>query len=262
MKKITEEEKKMLIKVGILFLIIIMAALIYVFFIKHGQKGSDQYLIVDNYLILEKNNDKWNQIQEYNDELSKKTYNITDGINSYNNITMQYSQNRNWYFFDKDYNQIQMPKFRVATRNISVKLADYKKENVDNITDDVFINEVFNSYSVTNRETYRASKVTYDFDQDGIEETIYTLGNNTLESVDYVIRGFLFVVKNDKVTMLKQIKNGPFCVMEILDLDNDGKYEMIVSEKVLNMPTFDSCYLIYNLEGNKWNIKHECQKRK
>ncbi len=258
MNKLTQEQIKMLKKIGLFFIIIILIALIYAFFIKDYQKkGHNQYLIIGNYLILQKTNSGWEQITEFNEELEKNLYTITDGTNTYKDVTLQYYQNHNWYFFDKEYNQINMPNFKIATLNLDIKLANYQIQNI-NIEQDKYATEVLNDNNAFNKNSYVAYKVDYDFDNDGNIETIYTLNNSSLEVTSGTQKGFMFAVKNNKITMLKNQEDTPYNIMEILDIDNDGNYEFIATENVIDLPTLNSCYLIYDLEDNKWNLKHDC----
>ena len=46
--------------------------------------------------------------------------------------------------------------------------------------------------------------------------------------------------------------------MDILDLDGDGLYELVVSKGVLNLPTLNDCYQIYEFSNGKYRLKQDC----
>ncbi len=255
--KFTKDDMKSVVKVACLFGAIVLFALLFkIFILDDISKKSNRYLIAGNYLIWQKTNKGWNQVNEFDEKLAANKYTITDGKSVINDATLQISPNNNWYFFDDDYNQIKMDKFRVATINLTVNLADYEKVDALN---DKYVQMFFKEKKFAKPESYRASMVTYDFDGDGNEETLYTVNNSTLSAVDYDLRAFLFTVKDGKIVMLNETKgNDPFCIMEVLDIDDDNEYEVIVSKGVLNIPTFDSCYLLYKIVNGKWELIRSC----
>ena len=260
MNEMTRQNKKLVIIAICIPVIAIIFGLLYNVFIKgDGEKFSDKYLIVGNYLILQQTNTSWKQIKEYNDKLQSLTYKITDGVNTYNDVKLQYSQNNSWYFLKKDYTQINMPEFKIATHDLEVKIAEYTQENIINIKDDQYVTDAIKKYHMYAPDTYTAMKIVYDFDNDGQEEAIYSINNFTLEAVNYDIGGLMIMVDDGQITKIDKISDGPLYLMEILDLDNDGQYEIIVSKDVYNIPTFDSCYQIYKIKEGKWQLEKDCQ---
>ena len=248
---------KLLISTGVIALIIVLGSLLYNNFIKDGgSKTSNQYVILGNYLILQKTNIGFKQIKSIDDKILEKKYTITDGKVTKDNISIQYV-NSNWYFFDEDYNQINMPKFKAATHNLSVKLANYTVQTIINPLDDEYISDFFNNNNISHQNTYKAYQISYDFDRDGEEEYIYTLDNHSLEQTNYTQKAFMFIVKNNKV--IEKFDNDLYTVMEIVDLNNDGDYEIIINKGNIDVKTFDSCYQIYNLKNDKVTLKKDCK---
>jgi len=258
------EEKQKIIKVVVFFaiicILIIVSSFIYTNFIKDGgSKTSDKYLILGNYLILQKTNNGFKQINELNDKILDYKYTITDGQKEETDITLQFLNNK-WYFFNKDYSEIEMPNFKVASHNLSVKLADIKQESITNPLDDEYITKFMSDNNITNGRTYRAFVTTYDFDKDGNLEYIYTLSNYSLSAEGYDQKGFIFMVKDDEIINLNNNDGkGPYTVMQIIDLDEDDNYEIIINKGNVDIKTFDSCYQIYKSKENKWELILDCK---
>lgn len=259
-----EEEKikiiKTLIFTVIIAVLLIIGSLIYNYYFKDdGAKSSNKYLILGNYLILQKTNTSFKQIKELDDDVLKNEYTITDGKNNTNNVTIQFLNNQ-WHFFDKDYNEVSMPDFKAATHNMSVKLANFNQEIIENPLNDEYLLNFFEMNKIPNEQTYSGYITTYDLDKDGNEELIYTISNYSLSATDYEQNGFIFMVKDDQIINLNDNDGkGPYTVMQILDLDNDNNYEIIINKGSVNLKTFDSCYQIYSQKNNKWNLIKDCK---
>ena len=103
-----------------------------------------------------------------------------------------------------------------------------------------------------------------DIDGDGISEIFYTITNERLANVDFEsasIKNYstIIMIKNNKIYKLDTDTSSPFSINDIIDLDGDGKYEIIVSKGVLDTPTFDSCYQIYNFKDDKFERLMDCK---
>ncbi|MBQ9011298.1 MAG: hypothetical protein IJ093_01460 [Bacilli bacterium] len=255
MRKMSKEEVSALIK-AIAFLVIGLIIILLVnFFIKDdGAKASNKYVSVGNYLILQKTNTGFNQIRNISDDILDLKYTIMDSSNTYEDVKLQFVDNR-WFAFDKEYNEIDTSSFRAATHGVKIKLGDYNQEYIE---EDEYVREYLKTKELYSSEGFRINKVSFDFDNDGVLENIYTLNNNSLINANYVVKGFIFMEKNGKIVEIGEVSDSSFMVMEILDLNNDGKYEMIASNNVVNLATFDNCYLIYELNGDKWETKNRC----
>ena len=167
-----------------------------------------------------------------------------------------------WYFFDKDYKEIEDTSNRIAfSGNLNIKVADYDEgQYVD--SDDAIINSVEAGLSDDRLELMRLSLVKYyvDIDADGQDEMIYTFSDNKLDVLDYTPSSYLVLVKNGVV--LDYVKTSDstnlFVVQNILDLDNDKEYELVVSSDDIDYPTFSSCYQIYKIVDDKIKLLQNC----
>lgn len=258
-----EEKKILFVKtflIGIVPLIIIIALVVYFSYnYKNKINSANKYLIVGNSLILQKVGFGYKQIKSLDENLLKFKYDIIGKDASIKNVKMQFVNN-SWYFFDKNYKQLDMSMFRVATHNFKVSLADYDYVYVESPLEDEKINYFLTKNNIEKPETYRnVSKVSYDCNGDGTDEIVYTISNYSLTATNYKQNGYMFIVQNGKIVYNSSLKNtNPYTVMEILDLDNDDNYEIIVNKGSEDLKLFDSCYQIYKLDKEKWEIIKDC----
>lgn len=223
--------------------------------------SSNDYLIVGNKLVWHKIGNVWYQTTEVTDDLLKQKFTLDDGHDTYEISDIQYSDLQ-WYFFDKDYKEISSDDFRIAySGSLKIETADYNEEGYVSSDDDV-ISAVVSDISASQLNIIRASLIKYfvDLDNDGKNEVIYTFSDNKMDVLDYTPTSYLVLVKNGEV--LDQIKttgsSTMYVVQEILDLDNDGAYELVVSSDVIDNPTFDSCYQIYKIVSGKIKLYQQC----
>jgi hypothetical protein len=184
---------------------------------------------------------------------------VYDGLSKKENLTMKFASNK-WFFLKNDYDEEDVSNFRYAFTGFDdIKPANYSWQFYDS-TDSEYLLSYLNSNDAGLSSSFEpyTSKITYDFNNDGKEETIYTTTNvNLSEDVKKKFSG-IFMVSDKKITNIESNSDSPYQVREILDLDNDNEYEMIVSKGTIDVPTFDACYQIYKLQDNKWNIIKDC----
>ena len=243
----------------IVLLIIVFAIIIYLMFHDKFNKTNNQYLIINYYLILQKDGDKWNQIEKFNEDVLKQKYTIY-GDTKKENLKLQYNNNK-LYYFDKNYKEDKVKNMRAATSNFEIKLTDYEILPADE-SDEEYTNEALNIMQAGPIDRYTTNKYIGDFNNNGKEETLYVTSNYVFDIVNYPMYSILFTVDNqDNVKIIDSSKDSMLTIEDIMDLDNDGEYEVIVSKDYINLPTLDTCYKLYKLEDNKWVNKKECKKK-
>ena len=231
--------KKQIILFGIFFLVLI-AIVIYLFASK-----SNEYIIVRESCILEKKGSKYVQLNKVNDDILKNTFNVYSDSGLDKNISIKYQDN-SWYYFDSDYSDLGLKKVSVAYTGDKdkIKASDYDvsyySEDDKKFLDD-YSEEDYNS----------VIKSSYDLDGDGVNETIYTINGQNKASI--------FAVRNDKVIGYLDSSKSPYYVQNILDLDGNGKYEVIVSKGTTDYATFDTCFQIYSINGSKIKKIKDCK---
>lgn len=259
---IKEELKKN--KVYIIILIIILILYVVLAIIGTSSKGNNQkvdgYLIVGDSLIYQKVGDKWEQLGEV-PNISDLKFTVYDGNDRIENVKIQYNSNK-LYFFDNDYNELKLDDYRIAyTDNIDVSLDTNRIQNYEE-SDDEYIKEVTKINEGYSLQSYRNSlkKLDIDYDGDGEEEILYTITNFSYEVTDYAMMSYLFVVDNGEVTVIDSAEGlSPFTIIDSLDLNNDGKFEVIVANEIINESAFDSCYQIYGIKDSKFALLQDCE---
>lgn len=241
--------KKQILIVGILLIAIVL--FIIFIFILNLDKG---YLIIDESCILRKSGNKYRQVNSINDDIFDGKYDVVSDLKIYNDVTLQYNSNK-WYYFDDNYNDLSLSKVSAAyTKEFEgLKVADYSSAYYDS-SDDEYLKKVLDN---NNYSDYFVIKSSYDLDDDGILETIYTVTNEGLESGGsyssiFLVKGNVFIGRLDNDT------SKPYLVKKIIDLDGDDKYEVIVSKGTVDVATFDTCYQIYSISGKKIKMIKGC----
>lgn len=254
------EDIKKYVKWIIIAILFVIVYIIFALFVGREDRGeTDNYLIVKEDLIWHEIDNKWYQEVEVTDDLLKQKFVLINGKNKINVDNLQFS-NGKWYFFDKDYKLISSDNFRVAyTDNLKIKLADTSVEGYSD-SDDVYILDAINPSDETQWNIFRnrLNKVTYDFDNDGSEETIYITTNASTTVQDYDFASYLFLVKNNKVVNVIEGGDDPYGIVEVLDIDNDGNYEIVISQGIIDNATFEDCYQIYKVVNGKLGLVQNC----
>lgn len=253
------------LKFIIIIIVLILLYVVVAVFINNksnaNTRSTDNYLLIGDDLIWhEKGDGQWYQVKKVNDNLVNREFIVYNDNETYKVKNLQYVDDL-WYFFDKDYNEMPRDKFSLAySGDVKVSPVYYDLEVYDS-NDDQYIMDVTNSNNSSQFEKYRdsLSKVTLDFDGDGTEETLYTITSNSLEVVDYDINSYMFVEKNGKiVSKLSENSEEAYGIVNIIDLDKDKNFEIIVFRGILNNLTLDSCYQIYKIDNGKLKMVQDC----
>ena len=252
-----ENDKKIVMFVGIFILIIVIVVIVINVF---WNKKSNQFLIIDGTLILEKQGNKWSQLTDLNDDVLKATYTIDNGETSHENVKLNYNNNK-WYYMDQNYHDIDDNNFRIAYSNMDkIKLGSFTSQYGSD-EDINLIDQVLSKQNIENYQSFlpNTRKTIVDLDNDGTNEIIYTTTNISLSYDGKKQMAALFLVKEGEVKQVIDInEKNPYWVTEILDLNNDQKYEVIINKGDIDLRTFNSCYQIYEMENNKLKLQQDC----
>lgn len=258
---IKDELKKNLKYIVILILLLSIYVILIVFFNgDNNNKQGDGYLIVGESLIYQKVNDNWEQLVEV-PNISDLKFTVYDGNNKRENVNVQYNSNM-WYFFDDDYNEVNFDDFRIAfTNNLDIKINQNTVQGYDD-TDENYILQVIDTNNSVSIDAYKISlrKLNLDVDGDTEEETLYTMSNYSYEATDYKQISYLFIVDNGVVKIVDSSEGfEPFVIIDSMDLEGDGNFEVVVAKDVMDVPSFDSCYQIYGLKDGEYSLLKDCK---
>lgn len=253
----SEREKGALKFAFVIFIIIIVGAVIYSTLSKGA---SDKYLIINETAIFEKNKKEFKQVVKPTDNVLKQKYTVYSDSGVNENVSLQYTSN-DWYYFNDSYKDLELKKVRVATNIDGISLASYESGYYDDSDYSVLATSLSKS-GVKKIDSFKnqTRKISYDFDNDGVNEIIYTTTNYSLSFVDEVNVSKMFMVKNGSVVQeIAKNESSPYSVIEVLDIDSDGNYEMVVSKGDVDIKSFDTCYQIYKFNNGKWELKQDCR---
>lgn len=245
--------------------IVVVIILSIVFFLTIGlnliknQKQVD-LIVLDNNVILKKENRKWISIKEV-DDLKKYNWNML-----YTFVDNQYLGKYNIYFneelylFDKDKNAVNYNGNLIAFSNSKYKLVDF---TTNNITNDYYIDKVLNENDLNNNSLLTSEYyIELDIDNDSVNEQLFVISNKFPidDIVDNKYFSFVFLVDNEKTIMLyKNIEKTedsysgckPY-IKSILDIDNDNQYEIILNCAQYSTGKIDS--MMYKYKRNQFEL--------
>lgn len=248
--------------IGIIILIIIFVVLIITFIIKINKnavvnvKKEDKYIMLNESLLWKKDGLSWTQLSSVPSNFTEMKFNLYYGTSVKKNVNINQAKNT-WYYFDNNYNEIKYNDIRGVSLNYNLSFPNYEIELVNE--NDNIVSKILNKLNISKKGYYNVYKVNLDFDKDGVIETLYTMYNYVFDQIDYDFTSIFFMVKDNQITQIIEQDKWPYDFISVLDIDNDKKYEVIMSYNVKNIPTFDSCYKLYKYKNGKWAITKDCK---
>ena len=236
-----------------IILAILLIYFVFIFFVfilpNILKKETKTYLLIDSDAKWQYINGKWSDIED------SKVYNwqkfaIYENSGFKGNYYPLY--NEKWHFYDNDENPIKIDKYHFLgiKSNKKYQVATFNTEDISE-TYQKYIKEVLNKYKLSSTNFTNAKVIKYDLDGDEQEEKIYSISNVFVEEFTEKIFNFIFVVKDDKITIVSKsidkysnmLDNCQDMVSKIVDVDNDGNYELITScyKYNINAPCTDGC---------------------
>ena len=249
-----------LVILGIYFLIMLFLFIIP----KIINRKTEITLLIGNNANWHYEDEKWEDVSNIRD------YNW-DKFDLYEDSTYKgnYSAlfNDTWHFYDDKNTPINLesPNFLAIKTNRDYKIAEYLEKEIS--TDELkYVNEVLENYDINTSDFTSSNVLTYDIDSDNKEEKIFTISNVFTENFTSKIFNFIFIVKDDKITVISHtvddIKNMydncKLYIDKIIDLNNDGNYEIITGCGYYS--NRDTCYEMYEKVGNKYQKVKSCTK--
>lgn len=256
-----KETLKKNIKYIIIFIIIAVVYII-VAVLANGKtpikNSSGEYLIIGDTLILQNKDRKWIQLTEIPENLLNKEYTVYSGDKTIPNVKLQHVSDQ-WYFINNKYETINVEDFKGASNKENIEFANYELQYF-NEEDDDSLNEALslNSFKPDYNFKQNTRCVEFDFDNNDENEKICTTTNISLsEAVEKTV-AIMYMVSNDGVKIIGKNSDDPYRIYSIVDIDNDGTYEMIVTKGAIDITRFDTCYQIYKYKNNKWQLIKDC----
>jgi len=256
-------QKKYIVLISILVIYVTLSMIIFVFM--DSYPFSKMYIMIDKNTRWEYKDKKWETVSTEDDIFIKNKFKIFSNQNYQGEFFIQNYENE-WYFFD-DNNK---------SYNLEGKLFAYYGDNDINVipfnSEEPTIQEVNNllakyDIKINNLEELSlVQKVTIDLDKDEENEQIYSLSNMMSEFENSKTFSLVIYIDNDKEkTIMKNITDSSiddinyiYSVSNIIDLNNDDKYEIIIEQQRPLNAGLD-CHSMYKLKRGKYVAIKSCE---
>ncbi len=259
-------QKKIKFLALIISIVLILIILIFIF-INHNKFNAlfnPTYLILDNDLVWKLEEDKWISVDK--DTVLKRVnfkiyYNKTNIKEGKINFI-----GSNSFIKEKGSYKYEEKQFKAAISNGDLKLLDIRKTNINDINSDAYASYIFmNSFDKEDsKKIYKnyykrifCQKIKVDINNDKQKENIYVLNSLTKESTSFSYSNISLVI-NDNIQNILSSSTYYYDIKNILDLDSDNKYEIIVKKaKYKGSNTY--CYELYKNVNGKYKKEKECK---
>ena len=257
-------DSRLLIKKRYIVILIIVIVYFTVFFLLYGRaelkysKLKTTLIIGDN-TIWQLDEKKWYNIVNNKDmgNLNWQEFTVFVDNEKLGNYKIVYDDK--WYLFDKKRNPISYSGNLIAySANYEMKVKNFSQEKISDYTK---VNEVLSENNITaNQELTSNTLISVDIDNDGIDEKIYVAGNVfPMETDPEYIFSVVFMEKNDIIypiyKSIEKNKNFNGCkpyINSIIDVDDDNKYEIILS--CSQYSTEGTIDMLYRFNNDKFSI--------
>lgn len=254
----------------LMFLIIIICLISIIFSILSSNlfNNDTTYMVVCNDTLW-KYNKTWKKVNINNlKKLSYKPAYIYNGYNQIiNNSYFEY-KNGELDIYDENYEKQDLtPNTISVIGNNKINVANVQIMDSINEYDEVYVDEVLSKYSINNPgDNYNTYKAVYDLNNDGKEDYVFNINNfYTQDKKDYafsiifsVINGEIKIVEKQIVSVEQELAKKSLYLTNIVDVDNDKNYEIIIFESSYGNVKND-CHSIYKYENNQYKKLIGCQ---
>lgn len=235
-----------------LIIVVFVVIVIFYIFMSIATKSTaigGKYIVLDDNNVWKYENKEWKEYTDFN-KLNNKKFNFYD-----NNLNLQSGkierEKNTWKIKDES-----KQRFLVASTQ-KVKIPEYKKETVTD-KDDSFVKKSINEYSDEIKERFRSYKIKLDINNDGIEETIYSISSFDLDQTSYVPYSKISIFYGNSETTLVESYDTGYELKLVLNIDKDDEYEIIVSKTSKQGKEKNTCYQLYDIESGKFNLERDC----
>lgn len=249
--------------VVILVILLVFTLIMYFAIGKENIKSGNRELtlIVGDNAVWNYDNRKWTHIDSNKtiESLSWLDYKVFINNKELGNYYLWYDDEK-WYIFDSNKRAVTRNGPIIAYRgNYEISVKDFEIEEIRNI---YYVEKLLKEKNLSTKNDYTvATETAFDIDNDGSNEKFYFVSNAfSMEQTPSKVFAFVFMVKNNEIYPIYESAeqndnnvNGckPY-LSAVIDLDEDNKYEIVVScgrfsmEKPIDM--------LYKLTDNGFEI--------
>ena len=231
-------EKKTYI-VLIVVLVVFFLVMFVAFGIQNIKEGNQEnILIIGNSSVFSHSDRKWYNVTDYstNSKTNWQKYNVFLDNKSVGTYSLWHDDK--WYAFDDKKNAVLLDGRLFAYKaNYNIDVYDYNSEVVDR--NDPYVQKVLEENGIdSSSEFSSSSKISFDFDNDGVIEDFYLITNKfPLDFTPDFDFSLAFMVKNDTIYKIYRDVISSSNYYEgckpyfntFLDVNSDKQYELILS---------------------------------
>lgn len=246
--------KKRNYKLGIILVVVYGILVLGFLFLSNKGKGSTGYLILAEDSIYYKSNHKWKRY--YKDISNPIPFTIltNSGLKTLEIATtkgkLEYYQNKSQINLEENF-------LFAYSKELNLQLKDYNLEPITALEIQK-LDDILKDHDIIGYEYLSSNRLSYDFNRDGINETIYFVTNLFLETTYDKVFSFAYYIKNNQIVYLyEQVgsldKVYDLCIPTvklIADLDDNQNDEL-----VLDCDYFDNIgvnHSFYQFENNEF----------
>ena len=247
---------KKIINFIILVVIFIFVLVVFIITIMNGKVfSSGDYLIVGDNLVWKKVNNELYQVNPNDEEISGE-FTIYNGLDKIKASKVDFKNNK--FKFYSGNNVIKIDKFRLAYKGFSnIKVYDSLVDGYDS-EDESYILEIANTESEEDYKIFRESLRKINL-PDG-KGTLYTMSDFVFGNGYRTPYSYMFLVQDEKVVdSLFEIDSNVYNIVDVVDIDGDESYEIVVSKGVSSGNYYDMCHQLYNVKGSNIILKQDCK---
>ncbi len=206
------------------------------------------YLVVSDKFVWQKENNKW--VDSNFNDIKNVKFTIDNKYKGYIDLNMG-----NMYV--KQNNKYKQKNIRAAISNGKIELADYTTSKVT-VSSDYYISLVLNNIDKTSLDAFDAIMVNMDFDNNNSNEILYIVSDVTKDNTS-CIGTKIFIVKNNEIQMIVDSGIYRYNLVDIMDLNEDGKYEIVLEKNEELEENSSSCFELYELKNGKYKNVKKCE---
>lgn len=226
------EKKKYIILIGILILFFLV---MFLLFGRDSLRKERQKLtiIVGDNTVWSYHNKKWSNVSSY-DELNWNKYIVYYNNEKKGNYYLWHDDK--WYVFDNNKSALSFNGELLAYQsNEDLSITAF---SVEDVLDDTSIFQVLEEKDISSNNQFTSKyQVSFDIDGDGINEIFYVVSNafahsfnpDTIFSIVYMVKDNLIYPIYENISSNQGLNGCKPYFQSFLDVDQDNKYEFILS---------------------------------
>ncbi len=249
------------IEIIVIITLILISILISGVFIPYINNNSI-YVVVEDKAVWRKFGNKWTNLNIRN--LRRLSFEQFDSFSTKEYIGktyLDYEDSLNVYSSDFEKLSLDSGILSIKTKfDIKNKKSATFFNDIDD-TDYPYVQEVLEKYNLLNEENIEYLKYTIDINNDGEEDTIYSMSNFYNESEKNQAFSILFSVINDNIEIIEskivsaddELNEKSMYLRYVVDVDNDDNLEIVILKTAFGDVKSD-CYTMYkyDITSNKY----------